>query len=68
MLCIYKPFLAIIVLVVIPIFSEPGQPFWLDPWLLTLEPTTGQVLDPPLVVAVAVVVVVIIFVADKAML
>ena len=66
MLCMYKPFLAIIVLVVIPIFSEPGQPFWLDPWLLTLEPTMGQVLDPPLVVAVFVVVIIV--AADKAML
>ena len=45
----YKPVLAIIALVVIPIL--PTQPLWLDPWLLTLEPTPDRVLGPPLPVA-----------------
>ena len=42
----YKPFLAIIVLVVIPILPGLAWPYGPSyPWLLTLEP---RVLDPPL--------------------
>ena len=45
----YKLFLAIIVLAVIPIM--PGRASYGSsyPWLLTLEPTLGRVLDPPLI-------------------
>ena len=52
MLCMSKSLLAFMVPVVIPIFAGPAFLAWpygsSYPWLLTLQPTPGQVLDLPL--------------------